>query len=276
VTLRRVTWGLLAAGLYLGGAAVSLGPGGLPGRPLYDGLTPPAPYRWVSPPPELAGQNQEPGLGTGRITFLRGASVPQSVFTPDIQAQITFPGEMFPPRGGQRAVRVSMTPLDPATLGPPPAGQTFDGNAYRVEATYSPSGDEASIEEPVSVTLRYARHGRTMLRWDGASWEPLDTDQIRANSALLAESDQLGTFVPAGPPPPPADGEGIRWTVIGALSAAAGALAVGLGIRARRRRTRRRRRPATRRPSPPKKASPAGRRPPAGKRKGKRKRSRRR
>ena len=46
--------------LYLAGAAVSGRASILARRPLLDGLAPPTPYRWVSPPPDLAASNKPP------------------------------------------------------------------------------------------------------------------------------------------------------------------------------------------------------------------------
>src|SRR5207244_11657321 len=45
---------------------------------------------------------------------------------------------------GARTVNGSITPRDPSTLGPPPAGLSFLGNAYRLRARYEPSGTEVT------------------------------------------------------------------------------------------------------------------------------------
>jgi hypothetical protein len=65
----------------------------------YDGIAPPQPYRWVSPPPQLKGSNQQPlpGHGTARVAS-NGVVDPGSVFTQDGQAAIAFvPGAFMTP-----------------------------------------------------------------------------------------------------------------------------------------------------------------------------------
>src|SRR5947209_20633268 len=56
---RRLLIGAALVALYLAAAALTL-PGPLGLRPLFDGFSGPPPYRWVSPPKELAAGNQKP------------------------------------------------------------------------------------------------------------------------------------------------------------------------------------------------------------------------
>ena len=56
---------------------------------------------------------------------------------------------------GQIEVSLTVDPVDPATLGSPGAGVTIFGNAYRLQATYQPSGDRAKLVLPLDAVLIY-------------------------------------------------------------------------------------------------------------------------
>ena len=82
----------LAAGLVLGVAYVALAAASghlspLARRPLLDGLGPLMPYRWVSPPPEVA-DNEPPSPATFELPVRNGRTAPDVVVTPD--AQVTM------------------------------------------------------------------------------------------------------------------------------------------------------------------------------------------
>jgi hypothetical protein len=232
---RRPAWAPAAVAAYVLLAVVAARLG-LPHRPVFDGQAPAGPYRWVDPPPDLAGTNQAPLPGGGTVPFREMESVAKAVQTRDGQAQTTFLAAAFPPASEERAVQVDIRPLDPDELGPSPAGLRFDSNAYAFEASYRPSGDSAGLGEEVIVVLRYARHGTVMLRWAGTEWERLPTEQIRASLSVFAATDRLGTFVVAGPPLTPS--RTFPWGTLALLSAGAALLAAGLGLRARRRLAR--------------------------------------
>jgi hypothetical protein len=173
----------------------------VPVRPLYDGLAPPAPYRWVDPPQDLADGNEEPADGDGRVSFKKGKSQPLSVTTGDGQAQVVFKTESLKARRGEKEAVVSIVPLDPADL-PEQRGITIDGNAYRVEATYARSKDPATIEQEISIVLRYPAHGREVVRLDGKRWTKLKTNRAETSFQAFADSRQLGIFAVHGAPDP--------------------------------------------------------------------------
>lgn len=229
----RLTWGLAAAATYVLLSLAQLGPFGLPFRPLFDGLAPPRPYRWVDPPPEFADENQPPLSGTLELVLGRMGSNADSLITGDGQAQVTFGDRVFRPAGEERAVRAQISPVDPAQFGPPPAGLPFNGNAYEVEAEYLPSGRPAPVAREISMALRYPSHATVILRWDGGGWDRLETGLISANLTVFAATAELGVYVPAGRPQPAT--RGFPWGTLGYLSVGAAALAVALGVRARRR-----------------------------------------
>lgn len=242
---RILSWGVVAAGLYIL-SAVLVQSAGHPVLPLFDGLGPPAAYRWVNPPQEAAASNEPPLPGAGEIS-LEGPTQNFFVTTEDGQASLSGTSDMWvrPPR--QKAVAVELTPLDPQTLGPTPQGLLFDGNAYEVKASYKPSGDEAVLGGKVQMILRYPRRSNVVLEWTGTAWRRLTSFVIRPSLQVYAEVEELGTFVAAGPPPR-AHRSILPWVAYGG----AGVAVVGAGVayylwkRAQTRKRRKRKRPAAR------------------------------
>jgi hypothetical protein len=188
--------GLAAAALYLLVAPAVWHH--FPARLLYEGEAPPAPYRWVQPPPELARDNQAPSGGSGEIGLNAFGSGSASILTDDAQAGVIFPHDAVAPKPGATAAVVRVTPVDPATVAPPPRGLVFDGNGYRVEAAYRGDGPVV-LHRPVTPVLRYPRHATVLLRWSGGAWTPLDTKRVQAALQIFAASDRLGVFVAARP-----------------------------------------------------------------------------
>lgn len=190
-------WGGAAVAFYLAMVWVVVSP--LPVRLLYEGMAPLPPYRWVKPPPDLAATNETPRPWTGTIAFRAGASEPTSLATGDGQVIAVFRQGAVAPRDGEASVRITLTPLDPETLSPPPAGLRFDGNAYRVDAVYTGRGTAAGLRLPLTVVLRYARHSTTLWRFDAPAWTRLPATAVPESMQIFATSDRLGAFVAAGP-----------------------------------------------------------------------------
>ena len=211
-------WGLVATAVYLVTAPLTWRD--MPARLLYEGEAPPAPYHWVSPPSDLARDNQPPTGGTGEIGLNPSGSGSASILTDDAQAGVIFPHDSVAPRPGVTAAVVRITPIDPATVAPPPPGLVFDGNGYRVEATYQ-HGGPIVLRRAVTPVLRYPRHATVLLRWSNGTWTALDTKRVEAALQIFAASDRLGVFVAARPA-----GGGTSW-VIYAAGAAAALIAAG-------------------------------------------------
>lgn len=218
--MRRLAWGAAAAVLYLG-TALALGASGVPVLPIFDGVQPPAPYRWVDPPPELAEQNQ-PALGGSFTLPFESLTAGFGVVTEDGQAQVSGSPDAVPEPRGQEALHLEIVPRDPDRVAAPPEGLRFDGNAYEVRAEYRPSGRPASPAAPVSVVVRYPLHATILLRWTGSRWERLQSTPVPATLQVFAETPELGVFVAA------AEGEadGFPWSLVAAGAAGA---ALGLG-----------------------------------------------
>jgi hypothetical protein len=248
---RRLAWAPVAVAAYVLLALVSVWLG-LPHRPVFDGLAPSRPYRWVDPPRDLTATNRPPLSGDTRVTMGPAGSEAATFSTRDVQAQVTYTDGAFPPAGDARFVQVEIQPHDPDELGPPPRGMRFDSNAYTFEAAYLPSGDPAEPAVEGTVVLRYARHGTVVLRWSGTAWERLPTEQIRASLTVFATLDELGTLAVAGPPVAPSPP--FPWATLAILSGGAALLAAILGARARGRK------PQGKRKRPPPRARPRSRR----------------
>jgi hypothetical protein len=232
VTVRRraaVAWGLAAAAVYLVIAPYVWRDA--PARLLYEGEAPPAPYRWVHPPPELARDNQQPSGGSGEIGLNPSGSGSASILTDDAQAGVIFPHDAVAPRPGVTAAVVRITPVDPATVAPPPPGFVFDGNGYRVDATYK-DGRPVELGRPVTPVLRYPRHATVLLRWTNGAWTALDTKRVQAALQIFAASDRLGVFVAARP----AGGGAPPWFLYGTggLALVAAAALAAMALRRRR------------------------------------------
>ncbi len=226
-------WGLAAAACYLI-AGTFVWPA-VPLRILYEGEAPPLPYRWVHPPANLPEANQPPAPGAGNIALTPAGSQSSSLLTDDGQAALIFRFGAIAPRSGASSVEVKITPLDPVALSPAPAGLQFDGNAYRMEATYN-TGEPITLLKPVTPVLRYPKHATTLLRYSGAGWTSLETHVVAGSLQLFGPTDRLGVFAAAAARTSPP----IAWVRDAAVAAAvAGALAaLAALILARRRRTR--------------------------------------
>ena len=224
--------GVAAAAAYLIVAAVTFEAGWLPSRPLYDGTVPPEPYRFVDPPADLAAANQPP-LSKEDIAPLGAEGFPgATVVTDDNQAFLIFEPDGVTQPAGAESVKIAIEPVDPETIGDPPEGLGYDGNAYRIEASYQPSGDPVEITADATVLLRYPFSATTILRRDGDVWTELETEP-GAGLDLFTKTDRLGVFVPAGLPfHNPSDSK-----LTDIIYAVAGLLVVVVGVVLGRRRT---------------------------------------
>jgi hypothetical protein len=196
--------------LYLAGAAVSGGASILARRPLLDGLAPPTPYRWVNPPPDLAASNKKPASTRFTVDLGPGGSQLGAFSTSDGQVNLVLSEGAVPPRSGQTQVEVSVEPVDPATLGPVPAGLVGAGNAYRIQASYKPSGRRIdALAGQSSIGLVYpllaapvadpAGH-LVLSSADGRAWERLRSTDTPGTHQVSAQLPQTG-YVQVGVAP---------------------------------------------------------------------------
>jgi hypothetical protein len=168
-------------------------------RPLFEGTGPSAPYRWVKPPAAFAIGNQVPQPSTTDVPLDPGGSKAIGVTTEDGQLVLNLPVGAMAANGADTGVRVALTPLDPATLPLVPSGLVSDGNAYRVQLVYQPSGAAATIKVAGNIILTVPTAGTTLLfSPDGTSaWQKLATQQVGGPTVIGTEFTQSGWFLGA-------------------------------------------------------------------------------
>ncbi len=224
--------GFLLAGLY----ALAVVTTGLitdhPVRPLFDAIGGSTPYKWVKPPWYVGSTNIKPGPSSTDIAFENGTSPLIGVNSEDAQIILNLPQGALPARDGDTAVRVSFTPLDPKKLAEPPGGMRPDGNAYRVEMTYQPSGQPvgqtATSGNVIMVVPDEAQ--KMLFSLDGKSWDELPTQMLGDPNTVGSAYNRpgyylVGTALPEFANPNQEDG---KKRVIGIVMVV-GALALLLG-----------------------------------------------
>ena len=188
--------------LYLAGAAVSGRASILHRRPLLDGLAPPTPYRWVTPPPDLAAANKPPASTRFTLELTGQGSRLGAFSTGDGQINLVLSQGAVPARSSQEGVEVTVDPVDPATLGPVPSGLVAAGNAYRVKASYQPSGDavealggqsSVGLVYPLLSTAVSDPGGHQVLSSaDGQAWETLQSTDTPGTHQVSARLTRTG------------------------------------------------------------------------------------
>ncbi len=196
---QRLLWGAAAVAVYVTAAIVVARSAVVP-RPLYDGLAPAAPYRFVSPPPDLAGDNEQPEPGKGIVDFAGKPSAATSISTGDGQLQVVLQKGTFKAKKKEKAVEVTIAPLVPPQPLDVGGGPRIEGNGYRVDARYAKSNDVAEAERDLTIVLRFPNNATVMVRRDGDAWTKLKTEISAASLQLFAATDRLGTFAAAGKP----------------------------------------------------------------------------
>jgi len=248
--------GLGVAALYLAGAALSGRASPLARRLVLDGLAPPTPYRWVSPPPALAASNKPPSSIRFVLQLTGQGSELVAFSTPDGQANLVLSQGAVPVRAGQTSVAVTVDPLDPARFAAPP-GLLVAGNTYRIRASYRPSGQPVTaIGGQSSVSLVYpllagpvaSPSGHVLLASvDGRAWQRLQSTDAPGVHQVSAPLRGTG-YVQVAIPPAVAKPSGRSRTAVLLAASGAAAVLVLAAVAARRlflpgrgRRRRRRR-----------------------------------
>jgi hypothetical protein len=182
---RALAWGAAVCVLYGVSAIVSGHLSPVARRPILDGIAPPTAYRWVTPPSELAGTNQPPETASATVGLDAGGNGTKVITTGDAQVTLILPKGAIAPSPGQTDADVSIEPVDPATLGPPPDELQVAGNAYLLSATYQPSGDAVTtLVVPAELVLVYPvlpnDHGGHDLiaSAKGKRWDTIETNDL--------------------------------------------------------------------------------------------------
>ncbi|MCA1846277.1 MAG: hypothetical protein LC792_24395 [Actinobacteria bacterium] len=240
---RTLRAGLLLAGLY----AVSVVATGLlsahPARPLFDSVGGATPYKWMAPPWYVGSANIKPGPSTTDVAFENNTSPLAGFTSEDAQIILNLPQGALPYKAGATAVRAAFTPLDPKKLGKPPDGMRPDGNAYRVEMTYQPSGDPVTqVTRSGNVVMVVPDEAEKMLfSLDGKSWDEIPTSMLGDPNTVGSAFNKPGYYLVGTTQPEFADpnkGKGAKKTVGIVLIVVALALLLGFVLPTILRRSR--------------------------------------
>ena len=251
MTGRRLAGAIGVLVAYVALAAISGWLSPLARRPVLDGLGPLAPYRWVSPPPELASSNVAPAAGDFEIALSPTGSEAVVFVTTDNQVTVLIDDGTLGPHADDRSVRLRVTPVDPATLGELPSELVAFGNALQIRATYEPSGARVRtfakplrivVIYPVTADLHASKHE---LRFspDGNEWSPIESSDSVGLQQVEGSIPQPGLAVVAGEltpnpitPFPPDSGPSPLAIVL--LIASTGTFVAGAAILVRARRAK--------------------------------------
>jgi len=156
----------------------------------YDGLAPAAPYRWVSPPPNLAAGNQQPLGGHAVDPVLGGSTSPFTTYTSDGQVIISFLPASFRVAPGTSGVTLHITP---ESTYPAPTGFTPATNVYLVTA-------DAPLVKAALIQLQYsnavpAPSALYAVPQSGGTWKNLGASNVSAVFTVSSRSSFLGYFV---------------------------------------------------------------------------------
>jgi hypothetical protein len=182
----------------------------LPGRarPLFDGFAPPPPYNWVKPPRAFAAGNQVPKPSSFDVALAPTGSVVSGGSSQDGQVIFSMPAGSIAAHPPDTKVKVDITPLDPATLAPPPPGVAADGNAYRVDLSYQPSATPvAALAAPSDVFFVVPQPAQALLfSADGTAWQPLPARPASDPTQVGGALSRPGFYLAVAPPVAPATG----------------------------------------------------------------------
>lgn len=170
---------------------------GHPVRPLFDGAGTNTPYKWVKPPWYVGNANIKPGPSNQDIPFEDGTSPLIGVNSADSQIILNLPRGAIPAHAGDTSVRASFTPLDPKKMAKPGPGIRPDGNAYRVEMTYRPSGTPVGqTTTSGNVIMIVPDEAKDMLfSIDGKSWDALPTHALGDPNTVGSAFNKPGYYL---------------------------------------------------------------------------------
>jgi hypothetical protein len=175
-------------------AVIGLVVGGRPSITLYDGVVPDEPYLWLDPPP---GHPGNPQGATATLPLKDGKSPLVAVATPELvpQAQVFAIPAGLVLTAGTTGIDVSIAPVEPPGL---PTDSHIEGNVYAFTVTNQAgtplTADPAAL---VSIVLRApdpATPTATVARWDGTTWEALQTSPAGAGATFSAVVTEFGDF----------------------------------------------------------------------------------
>lgn len=272
MTRRRWGVGLALLAFYAVVAVATHGLSSRGGRPLFDGFAPPAPYRWVKPPPEFP-DNQPPTSAERTIPVTGQGSEAANASTTDAQIIVTLPQGAIPGHPPDTAVLLRIVPLDAAAAALLPAGMRAVSNAYQVSIAYQPSQAAVARVDPAAIiALTAASDGDGLLYLAPGSqqWQPVQARSFGntlgqtgpfhgPGDYVVTASPAVATTTSAAATAAQRGGSGGAVLVAVGLAAVAAAIGATLFLRSRRQAAGRPR--PTSRPGRPGRPGPARRRP---------------
>ncbi len=241
--MSRFRAGFLLAALYAVVVLATSLTTGHPVRPLFDGVGTSTPYKWVTPPWYVGSANIKPGPSHQDITFENGTSPLTGVNSEDSQIILNLPQGALPAHAGDTSIQASFTPLDAKKLAKPGPGVRPDGNAYRVDMAYQPSGEPVrQTTTSGNVIMIVPDEAKEMLySVDGKSWDPLPTHVLGDPNTVGSAFNKPGYYLVDTELPEftnPNKGQGTKRTVGIVLVVVAVALLLGFVLPSALRRSR--------------------------------------
>jgi hypothetical protein len=168
-------------------------------RPLYEGIGPSAPYRWVNPPKEFEPGNIAPERSSTDIELHPDGSQSAGLLTSDSQLVLNVSKGAVPARAGESRVSFVFEPLDPGQLAKVDKPRRATGNAYRVDITYKPSNAPvATLAAPADILLTAPEPAEAILfSPDGATWSPLESRHEPGSGGVSASFTGAGYYLAA-------------------------------------------------------------------------------
>ncbi len=188
--------GLLAAALLHSRAA----------PPVFDGIVvPPEPYRWVSPPPNLAAGNKPPLPGEVTLPVQNGQVAGGGPQTGDSQVVMYFAPATFKAPSGAQSVKCTIEPL--ANPPAPPPGIDIRGNVYRITCVAQPGDGPVTVAGIIHLTMRFPPGAFKEIQYnDGSGWRALRT--LRAGGGdpyASVNANGFGDYAATAPTGAPGD-----------------------------------------------------------------------
>ena len=214
-----------------------------PVRPLFDGAAGNTPYKWVKPPWYIGSVNVEPKASSSDIPFENGISPLIGVTSDDAQVILNLPQGALPPKEGATGVRATFTPLDPKKLAKLPSPLRPNGNAYRVEMDYQPSGEPVRQTSTSGNVIMVVPDEAEEIFYsvDGKSWDKIPTHKLGDPTTVGSAFNKSGYYL-AGTALPefanPNKGSGTQKTIGTVMIVVALALLLGYVMPSLLRRSR--------------------------------------
>lgn len=240
----RWRWLVFAAiaAVYTAAAVFTIGVTGHRVRPLYEGIGPALPYRWVRPPSAFKASNIKPLSVSFNLVVSAKGSAAAGGTTPDTQLTLSLAQGTFPEQGSATEITMMIDPLDPGKLGALPSGYYSDGNSYRITGVYEPGGAPVPAAAfPIDVIVATPAVSVGMLfSTDGKQWQKINDHHIPHMASVATTITDSGYLLAVANhvivPPAPSGSSQIIFIVLLAAVAVLPLSAAFLVPRLRRRR----------------------------------------